>query len=76
MDHLRHQKYKIKQLKNSALELENDFKSINISINDMDKFEKKELTKKRTFTKNTWWDWYDWLINYVPEPKRKKREWC
>ena len=66
MDHLRHQKYKNKQLKNSALELENDFKSINISINDMDKFEKKELTKKRTFTKNTWWDWYDWLINYVP----------
>ena len=76
MDHLRHQKYKNKQLKNSALELENDFKSINISINDMDKFEKKELTKKRTFTKNTWWDWYDWLINYVAEPKRKKREWC
>ena len=56
---LRHQKYKNKRLnnaqvlkvKNSTLELENDFKLINISINDMDKFEKKELTKKRTFTK-------------------------
>ena len=56
---LRHQKYKNKRLnnaqvlkvKNSTLELENDFKLINISINDMDKFEKKELTKKRRFTK-------------------------
>ena len=46
MDHLRHQKYKNKWL-------ENNFKPINISINDMDKFEKKELTKKRTFTKKT-----------------------
>ena len=29
----------------------------------MDKFEEKkqEVTKKRTFTKNTWYDWYDWL---------------
>ena len=45
MDHLRHHKYKSKRL-------ENNFKGINISINDVDKFEKKELTKKRTFTKN------------------------
>ena len=59
MDHLRHQKYKNKQLKNSILELENNFKPINISINDMNKFEKKELTKKRAFTKNNWYDWYD-----------------
>ena len=36
MNPLRHQKYKNKQL-----ELENNFKPINISINDMDKFEKK-----------------------------------
>ena len=34
----------------------------------MDKFEKKELTKKRTFTKNTW---YDWLIIYISEPITK-----
>ena len=33
----------------------------------MDKFF-KELTKKRTFAKNAWNDWYDWLINYTPEP--------
>ena len=78
MDRLRHQKYKNKQLnntrllkvKNSTLKLENDFKPINISINDMDKFEKKELTTKRTFTKNTWYNWYDWLINYILEPKK------
>ena len=51
MDHLRHQKYKNKQL-------ENNFKPINISINDIDKFEKKR-TKKKTFTKNTSYDWYN-----------------
>ena len=33
--------------------LENNYEPINKSINDMDKFEKRELTKKRTFTKNT-----------------------
>ena len=49
MNHLRHRKYKNKQL-------ENNFKTINMSINYMDKFEKKELTKKRTFTKGTWYD--------------------
>ena len=32
---------------------------------------KKELTKKRTFAKNVWYDWYDWLINYIPEPAKK-----
>ena len=32
----------------------------------------KELTKKRTFTKNTWYDWYDWLFKYIPEPRKKK----
>ena len=67
MDHLRHQKYKNKRL-------ENNFKTINISINDMDKFEKKELTKKRTFTKNTWYDWYDWLIYYIKTKDYNKPE--
>ena len=41
------------------------FKPINISINDVDKFE------KRTFTKDFWCDWYNWLINYIPEPSKK-----
>ena len=31
---------------------------------------KKELTKKRTFTKNFWYDWYNWLINCATEPIR------
>ena len=33
----------------------------------MDKTEQKEIKKIR-LTKNTW---YDWLINYIPEPIRK-----
>ena len=33
----------------------------------MDRFEQKELKKIRPI-KNTW---YDWLINYVPEPIRR-----
>ena len=32
-----------------------------VCIDDMDKFEQKEI-------KN---NWYDWLINYIPEPVRK-----
>ena len=61
MEHLKHQKYKNKRS-------ENNFKPINVSINDMNEFEKKELTKKRAFTKNTWYNLYDWLINYILEP--------
>ena len=38
-----------------------------VSIDDMDKFEQKE-TKKIGPIKNTW---YDWLINYIPEPVTK-----
>ena len=71
MDHLRHQKYKNNRLKKSIFEIENNFKPINISINYLDEFEKKELAKKRTFTKNTWHDWYNWLINYILEPIKK-----
>ena len=37
----------------------------------MDKFKKKGLTKKRTFAKNTWYNWHNWLINYIPEPTNK-----
>ena len=42
MDNLRYQKYKSKQLKNNTLDIENNFNPINISINDMNKFEKKK----------------------------------
>ena len=37
----------------------------------MDKFGKKELTQKRAFTENTWYDCYYWFINYIPEPIKK-----
>ena len=30
----------------------------------MDKFEQKEMKKMRPIKNN----WYDWLINYIPEP--------
>ena len=43
------------------------FKAIIVSVDDMDKFEQKEMKKVRPI-KNTW---YDSLINYSPEPIRK-----
>ena len=53
MYHLENQKYERKQLtntrvlkvKSSTLELGNDFKPTNVSMNDMDKFEKKNYQK-------------------------------
>ena len=37
-----------------------------MSIDDMGKFEQKEMKKLR-HTKNTW---YDWLTNDIPDPIR------
>ena len=42
-------------------------KLIIVSIDDMDMFEKNEMKKIRS-VKNAW---YDWLINYIPEPVGK-----
>ena len=39
------------------------FKPINLSIDDMEKFDQKDMDKKRPI-KNTW---YYWLINCIPE---------
>ena len=25
------------------------------------------MRKKKTITKNTWYDWHNWLISYIPE---------
>ena len=80
------QKNQFLRVKNSLLELENDFiklkdrevkikreieelffKQIMVSLDDMNKFEQKEMKKIRSI-KNTW---YDWLINYIPEPIKK-----
>ena len=44
MNDLRHQKYKVKRLKNN-------FKSINISINDLNKFGKKIANKEENIYK-------------------------
>ena len=68
---MRHQKYLKKQLKNRTLELENNFNPINLSINDLDKLKKKKKTKQITFAQNTCYNWYDWLINEIPEPIKK-----
>ena len=64
MDHLRHRKCKNKQL-------ENNFKLINISPYDRHKLGKKRFNKEENIYKKTWHNWYDFLINYVPEPIKK-----
>ena len=62
MNYLGHQKYQNKQsnstrkyrvlkVKNSPFKLKKDFKPVNVSIDDMDKFEEKELIKKKRFAK-------------------------
>ena len=51
-----HKKNKILKVKSSSLELEKYFKPINVSVDDMGKFEEKEITKKRTFAKKTWYN--------------------
>ena len=43
------------------------FKMDNVTIKDVDSFEKIKMKKIRP-TENTW---YDWLISYIPEPIRK-----
>ena len=51
MDILRRNRHK-EQTKSSLLELEKDFKPINVSIDHMDKFEGKVIKNKRWFTRN------------------------
>ena len=63
---------KDRELKNREVKIKRDieelfFKPIIVSIDDIDKFKQKEMKKVRPI-KNTW---YDWLINYIPEPIRK-----
>ena len=47
-----HLKFK-KKIKNSIK---------NLSVDDIDRFAKKEMKKMRLIKNN----WYDWLINYIP----------
>ena len=63
---------KDKELKDREVKIKREteellFKLIIVSIDDMDKFEQKEMRKIRPL-KSTW---YEWLINYIPEPRRK-----
>ena len=64
--------FKSKELIDREVKIEREieklfFKPITVSIDDMDKFEQKEMKKKSPF-KNMW---YNWLINYTPELIRK-----
>ena len=43
------------------------FKPMIDSIDDMDKYEEKEITKKRMF--------YDWFFNYILEPIKNSGWW-
>ena len=42
-----------------------------MSLDDMGKFEEKEMKKVRSFKKT----WHDWLINYISESIRKSVGW-
>ena len=37
----------------------------------MDEFEKVEMAKTRPIPENTWYGWYGWLMNHVPESMKK-----
>ena len=50
-------KNRVLKVKNSPLESKKDFKPIKVSMDDMDKFEEKQITEKRTFAKNTCYNW-------------------
>ena len=63
---------KDRELKDREIKIKSEieelfFKLIIVSIDDMDKFEQKEVKKIKPI-KNTW---YDWSINYIPEHIRK-----
>ena len=32
--------------------------------------EKFEMAKNRQLAENTWYEWYDWLINHIPESEK------
>ena len=65
-------KVKEKELKDREEKIKREigelfFKPIIVPIDDMDNSEQKEMKKIRPI-KNAW---YDWLVNYIPEPIRK-----
>ena len=61
-----------RELKDRKVKIEREIEKlflypILVFIDDMDKFEQKEMNKISPI-KNIW---YDWLINYIPEPIRE-----
>ena len=42
--------------------------SVTLSSQEMDIFERQEMSKSRPQVKSKLNDWYDWLINHVPKP--------
>ena len=78
MNHSRHQICKKEQLNNTQknriikvkIALQNQEKILR-SINDLNKFEEKVISKNETLAENTCYDWYDSLINYIPESLKK-----
>ena len=42
-----------------------------VSVDDIDKFGEKEISKKKTLAKNTWYDWQHRLIYYIPKSSKK-----
>ena len=51
----------ILKVNNILLELDKDFKPINLSLDEMNKFEQKEIRKEKKIAKSTYNYWYDWL---------------
>ena len=64
---MKDKKLKDKEVKNKREIVELFLRLIVVSIDDVDKFEEKEMKKIRPI-KNPW---YDWLTNCIPEPIRK-----
>ena len=38
---------------------------------NIDEFEKSEISKNRSLAGNTWYDWYEWLIDHIPNSVQK-----
>ena len=56
---LKDKELKARGIKNGKEIEEQFFKSINVSIDDMEKFEEK-MMKQGLFAKKTQYNWYDW----------------
>ena len=38
---------------------------------DVDELLKRDMAKSRPIPENTWYHWYDWLVNHFPESMKK-----